>query len=290
MKIIENKYGFFEVAEKLSEQELQQYYSQKYYQEQNGAYSASYTEEEITFFNNKIEQRFQIIQSVRTAKKVGRLLEIGSGEGFVLSYFKNIGWDVLGVDFSEYGCKQNNPHCLENMAFGDLYAEMTKLIDKGEKFDVVLMQNLLEHVTDPEKLLKDIQHLVHDDTVIVITVPNDFSPIQKLLLEQKKVPNEFWVVLPDHLSYFTKKGLENIFDANGYKMLDLISDFPIDLFLLNDHSNYITNKANGSQSHKSRLLFENLLHRLSAEKTNAMYRAMAELEIGRQYTAFVKLK
>jgi hypothetical protein len=73
-------------------------------------------------------------------------------------------------------------------------------------------------------------------------------------------------------------------------MLDLISDFPIDLFLLNDHSNYITNKANGSQSHKSRLLFENLLHRLSAEKTNAMYRAMAELEIGRQYTAFVKLK
>ncbi len=290
INIVKNKYGFYEVGKKPSNEELKEYYSKKYYQNEKGAYQKNYDKDELIFFNNKIEQRFEKINDlISTQSNSKKMLDIGCGEGFTLNFFKKNGWDVLGVDFSDFGCKANNPDCLDNIIVGDIFDETSKLIANNNKFDVVIMQNLLEHVIDPEKLIIDLKSLLFSNSLLVITVPNDFSPIQKIALEKEKISETFWVVYPDHLSYFNKEGLKNLFEQNGYETMSFMTDFPIDIFLPNDNSNYIKDKTRGKQAHKARLLFENLIHNISINKVNNLYEAMANIEIGRDITGIFRL-
>jgi len=92
--IVENEYGFFEIKNKPSKKELQEYYAQKYFQEEKGCYESSYDKREVQYFLNKIKQRHQIFKTISNIE-IGNLLDVGSGEGFSLKYFDNIGGSFL---------------------------------------------------------------------------------------------------------------------------------------------------------------------------------------------------
>jgi len=289
--LIKNKYGFIEFKKKPGSNELKEYYTANYFQMEKGAYQKSYSEEELDFFNNKTEQKYSRIISILNSNNTNKsILDIGCGEGFAIEFFRKKGWDICGIDFSDFGLKKNNPNCLDKLIVGDLFEETKNIIKKNIKYDVIILQNLLEHVLEPEKLIVELKSLLLPNSLIVVTVPNDFNPIQKIALERKKIENEFWVVYPDHLSYFNKSSLKKIFEENGFKTCALISDFPIDIFLLNDNSNYITDKSRGKEAHKARIMFENMIHKTSVEKTNVLYEMLAEFDIGRDITGFFKLK
>jgi 2-polyprenyl-3-methyl-5-hydroxy-6-metoxy-1,4-benzoquinol methylase len=115
------------------------------------------------------------------------------------------------------------------------------LIKKGLKYDVIWLGNVLEHVLDPLSLLKRIHLLSSEVGVLVIEVPNDFSEIQKHLLLNKQIADDFWVAVPDHISYFNYQGLINICSAAEWYYGGIIGDFPIDWFLFNEYSNYNLN-------------------------------------------------
>ena len=291
-KIIKNKFGFYEVENKPSETELNEYYSKKYYQQEKGNYSHIYSDADINYFNNKIEQKYWIIEDLQNSdnNKTPRLIDIGCGEGFTLKYFFEKKWDVLGLDYSDFGCKNINPSVSPFLQTGDIYQSLNKLINKGEKFDVIWLSNILEHVTDPYKLLLDCKALSNSTTILVIQVPNDFSIIQEYLLENNKIDSEFWVALPDHLSYFNSEGLNNLCSNADWNKKKTISDFPIDLFLMNESSNYIKNKSLGKSANNSRIEFENLFHEKAGKMINELYQSMASVGLGRQITGFYKLK
>lgn len=52
-KLVKTKYGFYQYDPKPSDEELRDYYANKYYQEGCGSYSVTYTDEEITYFRLK---------------------------------------------------------------------------------------------------------------------------------------------------------------------------------------------------------------------------------------------
>lgn len=79
-KIIKNKYGFFEVKNKPTSDELSSFYSEKYYQNPTGQYQNSYSNDEIKFFSNKAKVALKTITRINTSVK--SLFEIGCGEGF----------------------------------------------------------------------------------------------------------------------------------------------------------------------------------------------------------------
>ncbi len=43
----------------------------------------------------------------------------------------------------------------------------------GQKFDVILAAEILEHLKDPEKLILQIKNLVKDNGVVLISLPNE---------------------------------------------------------------------------------------------------------------------
>lgn len=284
--IIKNKYGFYEIKNKPNEKELQAYYADKYYQNAQGSYELSYQDEEVQCFLNKIKQKHQIVKSIIDID-VGSFLDVGAGEGFSLKYFDELGWKCTGLDFSNAGIKKHNPTQEKLLIQGDIFQNLSTIIVSGEQFNLVLLDNVVEHVINPFELLQNIHEIITNNGILVVEVPNDFSMLQQYLLDKNYIDNEFWVSPPDHLSYFNKDGLTNLANATGWQISKFISDYPIDLDLLNSNSNYIRNKNVGKASHKKRIEFENFIHSISIEKTNKFYEALIDLGLGRNITAFL---
>lgn len=288
LKIIKNKFGYFEVKAKPSQKALDAFYSKKYYQEYKGVYRSRYPKEEIRYFENKNREKHHIIQKyLKDAPH--SLLDIGCGEGWTLKYFKKLGWTVIGLDFSDFGLKHHNPDCLENIIVGDFADSIQKFIHLDRRFDVIWLDNVLEHVTEPLKLLKQCRQLVSRGGVLVVEVPNDFSVLQQYLLKKKYIKDRFWIVLPDHLSYFNKDGLNNLANSAGWKNVFLMTEHPIDFNLFNKNTNYYHDKSKGKSCHKARIEIDNLIHSISVEKAINYFHALAELGLGRQIIAFYTL-
>ena len=88
--VILNKYGYYELESKPSHEELNEYYSKKYYHDGNIAtYRHEYSHEELKYFNNKIEQKYNYLLQKNILKKEEEysLIDIGCGEGFTLNFF-----------------------------------------------------------------------------------------------------------------------------------------------------------------------------------------------------------
>lgn len=286
--VILNSYGFYELAEKPSQSDLNAYYAQKYYQESDThSYYASYTDEETRYYYQKAEQKHQnlIAQGVLQADKTYRLLDVGCGEGFALEYFRRQGWDIVGIEYSDYACRRFHPDCLAHLRTGDVQQRLQECIAQQEQYDLVWLDNVLEHVLDPLELLQQLRSI---GKLLVVEVPNDFSSLQQALLERQQIDRAFWVVAPDHISYFNKKGLVQLAETAGWQSINTLSDFPIDWFLTNDFSNYNRHKNTGKQAHYARVQLDNLFHDQSIEKTNRLYEALADLGMGRQIVAFFK--
>lgn len=282
-----NKYGFYSIKEIPSKEELKEYYETKYYQNEV-EYDHKYSEEEQNYISNKIAQKHRKAQELmgHVSDENNSILDVGCGEGWTLKYFNEKGWDVTGVDFSEFGVKMHNPDLLDNVRQGDLEEKLQDLIKEGAKFDLVWLDNVLEHVIDPLKVLKMCNDLTNSGGILIIEVPNDFSPLQKHLIEKKIVSKPFWVAPPDHLSYFNKDGLNAICDDAGWSCLANMSDFAIDLFLLNSNTNYVENSEVGKSCHLARIAIENFLHEQGIDKVNKYYEALADLGLGREIIGY----
>lgn len=287
--IIHNRYGFWEIRKKPTDAFLQKFYAEKYFQEASGGYASSYSSEEIRYFCNKIDQKYRIIQEIATwsGPPTERcMLDIGCGEGWTLAFFRQIGWQIRGLDYGSFGCEKHNPHCQDAVQVGNIYESLSTLVQERERFHCIWLDNVLEHVREPATLVETCRALVHEGGVLVIEVPNDFSAIQEYLLTHGSISHPFWVTPPAHLNYFNREGLETLCAEKGWRVRRVLGDYPIDLDLLNPNSNYIEKPEVGKASHQARVAAENLLHALSPEKTNALYEQLAALGLGRQIIGF----
>ena len=293
-KLIKHPLGYFEVLEKPSQEELDQYYSQKYYQQSKGAYQANYTPEEITFFNNKIDQKYSILLELFRRSNYlpdqPSLLDVGCGEGWALQFFKEKSWSVTGIDYSSYGCETFNPDCLDNLIVGNIYEQMNALKKRAEKYDVIWLTHVLEHVLNPISLLQELKELLSDKGILLIQVPNDFSNLQIHLLKNEWIDHPFWVAIPDHISYFNKESFMNLAEHTGWIVQTLSTSYPIDLNLFNERTNYITESAVGKTVHQSRVRIENFFHDELPDKGQTLYQEMAKVGLGRDLIAFMNKK
>ena len=289
--VLLNDYGFYEISNKPSEQELTTYYADRYYQEQLTTYQSAYSEEELTYLKNKFRLRHHVVETLAGRSQVPpRFLDMGCGEGWALSYFHGQGYEVLGLDYSSYSLEQHNPALRPRLRPGDLYANLADIQREGHQFDVLWLDNVLEHVREPAKLLGLCRAVAAPRAVLVVAVPNDFSPLQNYLLETEQIDRPFWVVLPDHLSYFNPTGLRNLAAATGWHLTDMLGDQPIDVNLLNPATNYVQDKTAGPACHRARVALDNLLMRTAPlPAVAAYYRGLAGVGLGRNIVGFLTL-
>lgn len=315
--IRQNEFGFYEIKAKPTPEELRAYYAQRYYQENLTTYQAAYPPEELEHIEGKLRLRHWVLAQLRhtsratdaladgaphaaetpaatettatTPASAGAFLDIGCGEGWALAYFQRQGYDVLGLDFSSFSLEKFHPALRDRLRPGDLYEALHQLADEGRKFDVLWLDNVLEHVLDPAELLRRCRALAAPHAALLVDVPNDFSALQQHLLDTGKIDRPFWVALPDHLSYFTPTGLRNLAEATGWNTAKTLGDQPIDLNLLNPATNYVMDRAAGPAAHRGRLEQDNfLLRTVPLPAVAAYYEALAGVGLGRSIVAFLQ--
>ena len=248
-----NKLKFAQLKKKPTENFLLKYYKEIYFQNNKAYYKKKYNNDEQTYINSKIKQKYQNINRLRKSKLVGKVLDIGCGKCEFISFFKKKGWEVTGIEQSEYSL--NNKNIKNSVLIGNANEIIKRLIKQNKKYDLISLNNVLEHLLDPVIIINHIKKLLKKNGILSINIPNDESLFQKFLIKNKIVKRNYWVAYPDHINYFNIKSFEYFINQLDLKVVDSISDFPIELFLLNSNSNYVENKTRGRGAHLSRIKF-----------------------------------
>lgn len=280
--------GFLEVVERPTPEQLAEYYAENYFQNEAGNFRKSYPPKELEVIRLRIAHRAEHARALLGHEKPGRLLDVGCGEGFVLDIFHRLGWQVEGLDYSRAGVQQMNPDHAEHVEQGDVFALLDVRIAAKEEYTLVWLGNVLEHVLDPVSLLTSLRPLVAPNGLLVVTVPNDGNEYQEELYASGAISQRFWIAIPDHMSYFTADSLHRTAEATGWACLAIQGDFPIDLFLAHEGSNYVADRSRGPAAHRARIALEHLIAKRGVEAANRFYTALAEVGLGRNLTAFLR--
>lgn len=285
IKIKKNTYGFYQVANKPTDEQLQKFYSQKYYQNNKGNYKKKYTGSDKVNLFKKYELIFDSINN----KKYKNFLDLGCGEGFALDYFYKKKFNVQGIDFSDYGIKRHNKKMSKFVEFGNLYKLLNIKIKNKQKFDIFFASNILEHLNNLEKFFKYLNMLsIQKKTYLIVIVPNDFSFFQKSLFKKNKIKSRYWICPPEHISYFNLRSLSNFISQKGWKLVDSFSDFPIEWFLSNRHSNYKEKKIGKDIFEGIKFIEDTIFKNSSKKYIKNFYKSIADIGMGRNITCIFK--
>lgn len=178
-----------------------------------------------------------------------KVLDIGCGAGTIDFFIASLGVKVLGVDLSKKAVQS----CIESSKVLNLnMATRFKVMDfpkekPSEKFDYVLLFEVLEHLEDDLECLKRIQSLLKKGGILVLSTPSNEAPLHRLgLLKEfdRRV---------GHLRRYSVQELLSLLNTVG---LDIIEIKPTEgilrnfLFTNNTAGNFIRviNKLNLSYS------------------------------------------
>ncbi len=275
-----------------SNEELHAFYNNDYYQKTKPNYIQG-NEKDIQYQNCTFDEKLDILERLLPSKSK-RVLDIGSGPGFFLRRAKQRGWQVLGIEPSpiayNYSKKQNVP-TIQKFFYEVNFKEIGK-------FDAIHIYDVLEHVNDPISVINESHSLLKKGGIIVVEVPNDFNPLQKLVqnILNKK---EYWITLSaesrnsgifDHLNYFDFSSISYILNRAGFKIILKESTFPLEFFLLMGYD-YIKNPKLGKKIHLERIRFEKHFEKLKTiEVKKVLYQKFAEIGIGRTAIIYAKKK
>ena len=95
------------------------------------------------------------------------LLDIGSGLGVFPYMVKKIGWECLAIDPDHRTVKHLKDNLNINAIKGDIFD-----LEIDQKFDIITLNKVLEHVYDPVKMLIKAASMLKNNGFIYIEVPD----------------------------------------------------------------------------------------------------------------------
>jgi 2-polyprenyl-3-methyl-5-hydroxy-6-metoxy-1,4-benzoquinol methylase len=115
-----------------------------------------------------IDHFLRRVSELVIARSPRNILEIGCGEGFVLRALQDAGvrCPMRGIDFSETAIADARTRVPEAEF---VVQDAAELAADGQRFDVVLMIEVLEHLPDPKRMLEVLTQLA--ERHVVLSVP-----------------------------------------------------------------------------------------------------------------------
>ena len=152
----------------------------------------------------KAKKRFEFIQPYLKPGEHTRLLEIGCGDGKLLSLFRGEGVTLLGSELNRAhhgACKSQG---IEIVELGPDFVDPK--IQKG--VDAIFMSHVLEHIPNPKEFLDKLRGFMSGShSLLFIEVPDEM---------QVASPNNFSL---EHVSYFFQPVLAKLIQDCGFEIL-----------------------------------------------------------------------
>jgi 2-polyprenyl-3-methyl-5-hydroxy-6-metoxy-1,4-benzoquinol methylase len=155
----------------------------------------------------------ELLKRVGPLKEIS-ILDVGCGSGMLLYYLKEAGiGNVLGIDpFIEHDIEYRS-------GLRIMKRSITELQDLGKKFDLVMFNHSLEHMPDPDSILKATDGVLADQGTVLIRTPT----VDSFAWEHYR---EDWVQCdaPRHLYLHSRASLDILAVRAGMMVTEVVYD------------------------------------------------------------------
>jgi 2-polyprenyl-3-methyl-5-hydroxy-6-metoxy-1,4-benzoquinol methylase len=252
---IDNSTGFFrdEFIEERACPACQKKKSNKLFVKEGGQYvkcvscqmvylNPVFTDEALVryYTNNKVEQGVVVAddilfyeklysQGLASAQKkteIGNILDIGCSTGLFLDIAKVKGWKTYGLELNkiEFSIANEKEHNVFNTLLEDACF--------NEKFNIISLWDVFEHIKDGDKTLKLMKNLLTDNGVILLQIPSSDSLTARVMQEKCNMFDGL-----EHVNLYGVNSLKILVENNNLQILDIQSVIP-ELGVLNNHLSY----------------------------------------------------
>lgn len=148
------------------------------------------------------ESNVLFLKKTKLLNKKQKILEIGSGNGAMVSYLKKQGYNITGTEVNPTYIDFAKKH------FGVRLQKITtgKLPFSTESFDVVLSFDVFEHIPDSKQHLQDVKRILKKNGVYAFATPNKITNIPFEILKEMS----FSKYKSYHPSLYTMGQLKNL--------------------------------------------------------------------------------
>ena len=151
-----------------------------------------------------LKQKEKMLSGLKTPKS---LLDVGCGTGDFLKYTSDNNWEVTGLE-PDQGARELALSKLPGKVYPIEY-----LFKLEDKFGIITMWHVLEHVSQLNDYMKQLNDLLEVNGKLIIALPNPDSA-------DAKHYKEFWAAydVPRHLYHFSKKNISDLASKHGFKL------------------------------------------------------------------------
>ena len=155
-----------------------------------------------------------------------RVLDLGCSVGQLARHLVDRGCTVVGVELDGDAAERARQWCAE-VHPGDLDLVHLPDVLGDDRFDVIVAADVLEHLRDPGRLLREARSLLRPGGTLVTTVPNiAHGSVRLALLSGRFDYADLGIMDRTHLRFFTRATLGELFRISGY---DVVSIEPLEL-------------------------------------------------------------
>lgn len=169
---------------------------------------------------NDIDEREEaygnIYKIILNQRSKGSILDIGAGTGLFLSKFKDLKWNVTGIELTTPAVK----YAKKQYGIKLLQGDFLKYNFKKESYDVITLNGALEHLHDPLQTLEKIYPLLKKDGILIFSVPNVES-IGNKIFGRDWFP---WQP-PRHLYHFSPNTITKMVNKAGFKYVRIYHNY-----------------------------------------------------------------
>lgn len=202
LKIVKcNKCDLVYVNPRLDRQNLKAIYGKNYFDR--------HTQEKL--LKMRLEMYKIEIAEIERLKSKGKILDVGCGEGYMLSLFGNQ-WQKYGTEINKISTKFARDKFHLNVKVGNLKDAHFP----NNYFDVVSIRGVIEHLTDPLAETKEMARILKPTGVVAINTPNIDCLTAKIYKENYRLIDS-----SVHLYYFSPATLSNMVEKAGLRVIEI---------------------------------------------------------------------
>jgi 2-polyprenyl-3-methyl-5-hydroxy-6-metoxy-1,4-benzoquinol methylase len=162
-----------------------------------------------------IEKRYRFISEcikkvIEKMQRTIKVLDAGCGDGYWLYRLNNLsGTEFTGIDYNPLRVERAK----KTVPNARILETDINNFAANEKFDVILLNQVIEHIKDDTSLLVHLKSILTNKGVLIVGTTNEGSFLQQYMLRKTGAFN-----ITDHIHFYTEKEIVKKIRNSGFRI------------------------------------------------------------------------